>query len=66
MEPKRCWVEISRGAAIHNIEAIRNYLGEGIGMLAIVKANCYGHDATLLPKVMEEAGINDVGVACAD
>ena len=66
MEPKRCWVEISRGAAIHNIEAIRNYLGEGIGMLAIVKANCYGHDATLLPKVMEEAGINDFGVACAD
>ena len=66
MEPKRCWVEISRSAAIHNIEAIRNYLGEGIGMLAIVKANCYGHDATLLPKVMEEAGINDFGVACAD
>ncbi len=66
MEPKRCWVEISRSAAIHNIEAIRNYLGDGIGMLAIVKANCYGHDATILPKVMEEAGISDFGVACCD
>ena len=66
MEPKRCWIEISRKACIHNIEAMREYLPADTKMLAIVKANSYGHDASLLPKVMEEAGISDFGVACVD
>ena len=66
MENSRCWIEISKSACIHNIEAIRNYLPEGTGMLAIVKADCYGHDSSQFPKVMEEAGIHDFGVACVD
>ena len=66
MEHNRCWIEVSRKACIHNIEAMRNYLPAETKMLAIVKANSYGHDASLLPKVMEEAGISDFGVACVD
>ena len=66
MEGNRCWIEVSRSACIHNVEAIRDYLGNDIKMLAIVKANSYGHDAKLLPNVMEECGIHDFGVACVD
>ena len=66
MENRRCWIEVSESACIHNINAMRKYLPDSTSMLAIVKANCYGHDASILPKVMEENGIHDFGVACVD
>ena len=39
----RCWVEIDRGALRHNAARIREKLGPRIEVIAIVKANAYGH-----------------------
>jgi len=38
----RCWVEIDRGALRHNARVARERIG-GAEMLAVVKANAYGH-----------------------
>jgi alanine racemase len=38
----RCWVEISRDALHHNARIVRERIGEA-EMLAVVKANAYGH-----------------------
>ena len=39
----RCWVEIDRSALRHNAALIREKLGPRIEVIAIVKANAYGH-----------------------
>ena len=41
-ETHRCWTEISRDALRHNARVVRERIGEA-EMLAVVKANAYGH-----------------------
>jgi len=41
-ETYRCWVEIDRSALRHNAKIVRERIGSG-EMLAVVKANAYGH-----------------------
>jgi alanine racemase len=41
-ELHRCWAEISRDALRHNSRVVRERIGEA-EMLAVVKANAYGH-----------------------
>lgn len=38
----RCWAEIDRSALHHNASMVRERIG-GAGLLAVVKANAYGH-----------------------
>ena len=37
------WIEISRGALQHNIATLKERLAPGTSLLAVVKANAYGH-----------------------
>ncbi len=39
----RCWVEIDRSALRHNAALIRKKLGAQMEIIAVVKANAYGH-----------------------
>ena len=39
----RCWVEIDRSAFRHNAALIREKLGATMEIIAVVKANAYGH-----------------------
>jgi len=39
----RCWAEIDQSALQHNAAVVRNKLGAGVQLLAVVKANGYGH-----------------------
>ncbi|HMG06632.1 MAG TPA: alanine racemase [Chthoniobacterales bacterium] len=39
----RCWAEIDRSALRHNAAAVRERLGPDVQLLAVVKANAYGH-----------------------
>jgi len=38
----RCWAEIDRSALRHNANVVRDRIGSA-EMLAVVKANAYGH-----------------------
>ena len=42
-ENLRTWVEINLGALRRNLAFVRNRIGPGPGILAVVKANGYGH-----------------------
>lgn len=59
------WVEISGTALASNYQALRNAAGEATEVLAVVKANAYGHGAELCAKVLTEAGAHWLGVTCA-
>lgn len=57
------WAEISLGALRHNLRAIRRHIGAR-KILAIVKANAYGHGAASVAKELERAGADWFGVSC--
>ena len=39
----RCWAEIDRSALRHNVAFVREKFGRDIDLIAVVKANAYGH-----------------------
>jgi alanine racemase len=41
----RCWAEIDLSAIRFNTQVVRDKIGAGTGILAVVKANAYGHGA---------------------
>ncbi len=43
MRSHRCWAEIDRTALRHNAAFARQHLGPGVALLAVIKANGYGH-----------------------
>ena len=45
LETDRCWAEIDRNALKHNVARVRERIGQA-ELLAIVKANAYGHGMT--------------------
>ena len=56
-------LEISRSAVLNNYRYYRSKLDPGTKMLVVVKANSYGHGATEFAKLLEEAGVDYLGVA---
>ena len=55
------WVEVDLKALKNNIKSIRE--ATGIPMMAVVKANGYGHGFMPITRAAEEAGVNWFGVA---
>lgn len=60
----RVWAEISRSALLNNVAVIRSQLSSEVKIAAVVKADAYGHKASLVAPILEnEAGLNFLGVA---
>ena len=59
------WAEISANALRHNVEVVKKQIG-GAALCAVVKADGYGHGASLVAKVFEQAGIANFAVANID
>lgn len=56
-------LEISRSAVLNNYSYYRSKLNPGTKMLVVVKANSYGHGATEFARLLEDAGVDYLGVA---
>ncbi|MCB0165816.1 MAG: alanine racemase [Anaerolineae bacterium] len=54
----RCltWAEIDLKAIAHNVHAVKKYLNASVGVMAVVKANAYGHGAVEVAKTALAAG----------
>ena len=59
--PQRVWAEISKAAAKHNLAEIRREAGD-CRIMAILKANAYGHGAVEMAKLFETQGVDAIGV----
>ncbi|ODS33107.1 MAG: alanine racemase [Candidatus Scalindua rubra] len=57
------WIEIDLDAIVHNIKAIKKRVGKGIKILAVVKADAYGHGAVKVSKTLVKNGVDMLGVA---
>ncbi|MDP2726043.1 MAG: alanine racemase [Dehalococcoidia bacterium] len=60
------WAEIDLGALKGNVKALKGHIGPGCQLLAVVKANAYGHGAPAVARAVLEAGASCLGVACPD
>ncbi len=57
------YAAIDAAALRHNLAMLRTRLASGVKVLAVVKANGYGHGATLVAPVLDAAGAGWFGVA---
>ena len=62
----RTWAEIDLGAVEHNVRAVNKMLGGKSKLMAIVKADAYGHGAVDTARVAADCGVGFFGVACID
>jgi alanine racemase len=62
----RSWVEINKKVLQHNIEQFQKLIGDKIELVAIVKANAYGHGLLEVAKIAVSSGVNWLGVDSID
>ncbi|WP_448379804.1 alanine racemase [Gloeomargarita sp.] len=60
---ERAWVEIDTAALAANTRAIKDYLGSHTQLLAVIKADAYGHGAVAVAEVVLAHGATWLGVA---
>lgn len=61
MQPYSTWLEVDLGAIKNNIKQIKAMTGTRV--MAIIKANAYGHGVLAVAKAAEQAGASWLGVA---
>ncbi len=57
------WVEVDLAAIRHNVSQVREFIGPRCAVLAVAKANAYGHGLVEVSQVCLEAGAAGLGVA---
>ena len=60
---QRAWIEVSGAAIESNVKQIRNLLKKDCKLMAVVKADGYGHDAIFVSKYAIRGGADHLGVA---
>src|SRR5215470_5551606 len=60
------WAEISLTALKHNYLTIRNHLSAPARLMAVVKANAYGHGAVECARALESVNADWFGVALVE
>jgi alanine racemase len=61
----KTWVEISEHRLKANYNALAEAAGQGTAVLAVIKANAYGHGAALCASILARAGAEWLGVTDA-
>lgn len=67
MEPElRTWVEISRAQIARNYRAVCELVGPAVEVVAVVKADAYGHGAIEVARVLEAEGARWLAVSTVE
>ena len=56
------WLEINLDAIAHNVKKIKQIVGKNTQIIAVVKANAYGHGAIEVSETLLENGVTMLGV----
>ena len=57
------WAEVNLGALAANFRLVKNHIGSGVSIMAVVKANAYGHGAVECARRFDREGADWFGVA---
>lgn len=61
--PHRAWIEVDHRAIRDNLAAVRSLAGTDKQVIAVVKANAYGHGAVPVSRTLVAAGVQRLAVA---
>lgn len=64
--PRGAWIEVDLKAIEHNIRVVRNKVGLNRKILAVVKADGYGHGAVHVAQAALRAGVDCLGVSSVE
>lgn len=62
----RAWAEIHFENLEHNVRALRRLLPAGCELMAVVKAECYGHGGYAIPVYLNQMGVRAFAAATID
>lgn len=62
----RSWIELNIDNLAYNVEQFQQLLSPDCKIMPAIKANAYGHGATLIGKALQDMGIQDFCVASID
>lgn len=65
-EKSRAWIELNRAHLQNNAEQLQSLLPANCKMMPAVKANAYGHGMLQIVGMLQDMGIADFCVACAE
>jgi alanine racemase len=60
------WADVDAAAIRHNLGVIREVVGDGVAVMAMVKAGGYGHGGTLAAAAALDGGASWLGVSSAE
>jgi alanine racemase len=60
------WARVDLSAVAFNVQALRGVIGPSVELIAVVKANAYGHGAIPVAQACLAAGASRLAVACVD
>ncbi|MGG6432863.1 alanine racemase [Anoxybacillus sp. D401a] len=60
------WAEVDLDAIFYNVQSMKEYVGSHVDVIAVVKANAYGHGDIQVAKTALEAGAARLAVAFLD
>ena len=60
---QRAWVEIDLKALAHNVQALKSFLGNKTKLMAVVKADAYGHGAITIAQTAIANGADCLAIA---
>lgn len=61
---KRTWAEVNLSAIGENLNTVRRQVGEEVQVMAVVKADAYGHGVADVAPFLAQCGVNQFGVSC--
>ena len=64
--PERCWLEINLTTLKNNAKVLQNAMPNNCKLMAVVKANAYGHNAVKVASTLNEIGVYHFAVATID
>lgn len=62
----QAWAEINLNNITYNLNELKQFLDDKTGIMAMIKANAYGHGAVEIAKVLQNNGVKSFGVATCD
>lgn len=63
---KRCWAEINLAQIVENYRIYKNNLPAQTKVMAVVKADAYGHGNLEIAEILQKEGVSDFAVATLD
>lgn len=60
---ERAWLNIDRENLLHNVEELQKIMEKSCKLMAVVKANAYGHGSVMVSTLLNNTGIKNFAVA---